>query len=114
MAAEITGPHAGAQVLQSGQPLKRAKAAMIMMHGRGATAPDILSLADDLQHEQFAYLAPQAKGNVWYPNTFLAPIQSNEPWLSSAMSVIEHLLGQLEEAGIAPERTMILGFSQGA
>jgi phospholipase/carboxylesterase len=114
MASGITGPHAGTQVLSKGQPLDKAKAAMIMMHGRGATAHDILSMADDLQHPDFAYLAPQAKGNAWYPNTFLAPIQSNEPWLSSAMSVIESLLAQVEEAGIPPERIFLLGFSQGA
>jgi predicted esterase len=85
-----------------------------MMHGRGATAHDILSLAADIELPQMAFLAPQAKGNAWYPNPFMAPIHSNEPWLSSAISVIEWLLAQVVEAGIPPERTMILGFSQGA
>src|SRR4051812_24265141 len=103
MASEVTGPHAGIQLFQAGQPIDKAAAAMIMMHGRGATAADILSLAADLEHPQMVYLAPQAKGNAWYPNTFLAPIHSNEPWLSSAMSVIEWLLAQVEEAGIPPE-----------
>jgi predicted esterase len=87
---------------------------MIMVHGRGATARDILSLAGELGHPEITYLAPQAKGNSWYPNSFLAPIQSNEPWLTSAISVIEALLDTLEEAGIPAERTMLLGFSQGA
>jgi phospholipase/carboxylesterase len=114
VAVEITGPHAGAQVLSAGQPLDKASAAMIMVHGRGATANDILSLAQDLTHSKFAYLAPQARGNAWYPYPFLAPIHTNEPWLSSALSVLEALLAQVQEAGISPERTMLLGFSQGA
>jgi predicted esterase len=114
MTSEVTGPHAGLQLYQVGQSLEEASAAMIMMHGRGATAQDILSMAGDLEHPQMAYLAPQAKGNTWYPNPFMAPIHSNEPWLSSAMSVIEWLLAKVEDAGIASERTMILGFSQGA
>jgi phospholipase/carboxylesterase/glyoxalase family protein len=87
---------------------------MIMVHGRGATAEDILSLASELGHPEIAYLAPEARDDTWYPNSFLAPIQSNEPWLSSAISVIETLLATLEEAGIPAERTMLLGFSQGA
>jgi predicted esterase len=87
---------------------------MIMVHGRGATAPDILTLTQDLDQPAFAYLAPQAKGNAWYPYPFLAPIHTNEPWLSSALSVLGALLARVEEAGIPPERTMLLGFSQGA
>ncbi len=114
MAPEIIGPHAGAEVLVTGQPLAKATAAMIMVHGRGATAQDILSLAAALDNSQFAYIAPQAKGNAWYPNPFMAPMHSNEPWLSSALSVLEALLARVEEAGIPAERTMLLGFSQGA
>ena len=114
MAVEVTGPHAGAQILGAGQPLDKAHAAMIMVHGRGATASDILSLARDLDHPEFTYLAPQAKGNAWYPYPFLAPIHTNEPWLSSALSVLETLLARVGEAGIPPEKTMLLGFSQGA
>jgi phospholipase/carboxylesterase len=114
LAPEITGPHAGAEVLATGQPLEKATAAMIMVHGRGATARDILSLAAALDSPQFAYLAPQAKGNTWYPNPFIAPIHSNEPWLSSAITLLEALLAQVEEVGIPAERTMLLGFSQGA
>lgn len=114
MAREITGPHAGARVFHAGQPLDKAAAAMIMIHGRGATAESILQLAGDLEHPSFAYLAPQARGNAWYPNSFLAPIHTNEPWLSSALSVVAAMLDYVEEAGIPPERTMLLGFSQGA
>src|SRR5436853_4381788 len=110
----ITGPHQGQPLLLAGEPLESAKAAMIMMHGRGATAEDILMLADEFKQPGFAYLAPQAAGNSWYPNSFLAPIASNEPGLSSGLAVIASLLEQLAEAGIPAERTILLGFSQGA
>src|SRR5438046_5178338 len=111
---QITGPHQGQPVLTAGEPLDKARAAMIMVHGRGASAEDILSLSDELNQPGFAYLAPQAAGNSWYPNSFLAPIASNEPGLSSGLAVIASLLEQLIQAGISSERTMILGFSQGA
>ena len=111
---KITGPHQGQPLLLAGEPLESAKAAMIMMHGRGATAEDILMLADEFKQPGFAYLAPQAAGNSWYPNSFLAPIASNEPGLSSGLAVIASLLEQLVQAGLSSERTMILGFSQGA
>src|SRR5205823_4387830 len=110
---KITGPHQGQPLLLAGEPLESAKAAMIMMHGRGATAEDILMLADEFKQPGFAYLAPQAAGNTWYPNSFLAPIASNEPGLSSGLAVIASLLEQLTQAGISSERTMLLGFSQG-
>jgi len=108
------GPHQGQPVLTAGEPLDKAKAAMIMVHGRGASAEDILSLTPELNQPGFAYLAPQAAGYAWYPNSFLAPIASNEPGLSSGLAVIASLLEKLAEVGIPPERTIILGFSQGA
>src|SRR5437763_8008303 len=108
------GPHQGQPVLTAGEPLDKAKAAMIMLHGRGASAEDILSLSGDLNQPGFAYLAPQAAGYTWYPNSFLAPIASNEPGLSSGLAVIASLLAKLAEAGISPEHTILLGFSQGA
>lgn len=107
-------PHLDQPLVLAGEPLERARAAMIMMHGRGATAQDILTLAADLHCPGFMYLAPQAAGNAWYPNSFLAPIDSNEPDLSSALVVITSLLDQLARVGIPAERTIILGFSQGA
>src|SRR5947209_8505411 len=110
----IQGPHQGQPVLLAGEPIAHAKAAMVMMHGRGASAEDILELAYELMQPGFAYLAPQAAGNTWYPNSFLAPIASNEPELSSALLTIEDLFTQLREAAIPIERTIILGFSQGA
>jgi len=110
----IKGPHQGQPVLTAGEPLDRAQAAMIMVHGRGATAESILTLADELAQPGFIYLAPQAAGDTWYPNSFLAPIPSNEPGISSGLAVIAGLLDHLAEAGIPVERTMLLGFSQGA
>jgi phospholipase/carboxylesterase len=110
----IQGPHQGQPILLTGEPIDHAKAAMVMLHGRGASAEDILELVSEVKQPGFAYLAPQAAGNAWYPNSFLAPIASNEPALSSALFTIESILDQLGEAGIPGERTVILGFSQGA
>jgi len=110
----LQGPHQGQPVLTRGKPLAQAKAAMVMIHGRGATAESILTLADELEQPHFAYLAPQAAGNTWYPNRFTAPIASNEPYLSSALATIDELLDRLSEAGIQPQNTILLGFSQGA
>ncbi|MBI3944130.1 MAG: phospholipase [Chloroflexi bacterium] len=108
------GPHQGQPVLSTGSPLDQAPAAMVMVHGRGASAQDILTLAAEFNRPEFAYLAPQAAGNTWYPNTFLAPIASNEPGISSGMAAIADVLAQLAAAGLPPERTIMLGFSQGA
>jgi phospholipase/carboxylesterase len=113
-ARKITGPHQGQPVLSAGESLDRASAAMVMLHGRGATAEDILELAAEFKQSGFAYLAPQAAQHSWYPNSFLAPMLSNEPGLSSGLAVIAALLAQLADAGIPTERTMLLGFSQGA
>src|SRR5690348_5890287 len=111
---EIRGVHQGLPVLTAGKPLAEARAAMILVHGRGATAADILLLAGELQEPGFAYLAPEAANDAWYPNSFLAPLASNEPHLSSALAVISSLLAQADRAGIPAERTIITGFSQGA
>lgn len=111
---KLNSPHQGQAILRSGQQLDRAVAAMIMIHGRGATAESILMLTEALAQPGFAYLAPQAAEGTWYPNRFLAPMASNEPWLSSAISKIEEVFANVAAAGILPERTMLLGFSQGA
>jgi predicted esterase len=87
---------------------------MVMVHGRGATAESILSLAPALGVDGFAFLAPQASGNTWYPNSFLSPIPSNEPGITSGLEAIADVFSTIEQAGIPRERTMILGFSQGA
>ncbi|MFH5800308.1 alpha/beta hydrolase [Haladaptatus sp. CMAA 1911] len=111
---DIDGPHAGQEVVTSGVPLDDARAAMILVHGRGATARSILELGQEFRHEGIAFLAPQAAGNTWYPQSFLAPLDANQPHLSSALSLLGTLVSDLEAAGIPPERTFLLGFSQGA
>jgi phospholipase/carboxylesterase len=108
------GRHEGQPVLRAGKELPEARAAMVMVHGRGASAGDILMLAQELPHPDFVFLAPQAAGNSWYPHSFLMPIDSNEPGISSGMATIAAILAQLEQAGIAAEQTILLGFSQGA
>ncbi|MEN4098792.1 MAG: dienelactone hydrolase family protein [Anaerolineaceae bacterium] len=98
----------------TGAPLTEARAAMIMIHGRGARADDILSLSAELDQKGFAFLAPQAAGNQWYPNTFRAPLETNQPWLDSALKRIGDLLKQLNDYAISPQQVILLGFSQGA
>jgi predicted esterase len=107
-------PHQGQPVLTTGTPLNQAKAAMIMIHGRGASAESILTLAKEFDVDGFAYLAPQAYMNTWYPYSFLAPIESNEPSLSSALQTLGDTLQAVEDARIPLKKTIILGFSQGA
>ncbi|HET6837960.1 MAG TPA: dienelactone hydrolase family protein, partial [Gemmatimonadales bacterium] len=90
------------------------RGAMIMLHGRGATAESILALVPMLGLPGFAYLAPQAGANSWWPKSFLAPIPQNEPGIPSAMQAVEDVLARVEAAGVPPDRTVLLGFSQGA
>jgi predicted esterase len=92
----------------------QARLAMILVHGRGASAEDIMGLAREFRQNDVAYVAPQAAGNTWYPYTFLAPIEKNEPALSSALGVLQGLVSSLGEQGLPPERVGLLGFSQGA
>jgi phospholipase/carboxylesterase len=107
-------PHRDTPVRHSGKPLKEAAGAVILLHGRGGSADDILSLARELYLPTLAYLAPQAAGNSWYPNSFLAPIAQNEPWLASALREVQATFEIAEDAGIAPDRIVLAGFSQGA
>ena len=107
-------PHLGQPVLMAGEPLGRARAAMLMVHGRGARAEDILSFAEQFNQPDFVYLAPQAAENTWYPNRFLVPMEQNEPWLSSALAFVDRTLSQIITAGISYKQVILLGFSQGA
>ena len=107
-------PHAGQRVVHAGAPLDSARAAMIMIHGRNAAPPNILELTDVLDRPEFAYLAPAAAGSTWYPYSFMAPREQNEPGISSGLSVIESLVTALIDQGLPSERIMLLGFSQGA
>jgi predicted esterase len=108
------GSHQGQPILAAGVPLERARAAMVLVHGRGASAESILTLVPEINQPGFAYLAPQAAGSTWYPYGFMSPIANNEPWLSSALAAVGGVLAAVESAGIPPERTVLLGFSQGA
>ncbi|MFN2431222.1 MAG: alpha/beta hydrolase [Gemmatimonadota bacterium] len=107
-------PHGGQPPAIAGEPLDRARAAMLLVHGRGAGPRDILSLTAELDPAGFAYLAPRASGSSWYPESFLAPPAANEPWLSSALRVLGRALSRIEDAGVPVSRTILLGFSQGA
>ena len=103
-----------AELYTAGKPLDEAQAAMILMHGRGASATSILRLAEELYHPGFAYLAPQAPDHSWYPQPFLAPLEQNEPALSAALDAVAAVLDQVIEAGIPAENVILAGFSQGA
>jgi predicted esterase len=107
-------PHAGQPVLTTGAELSDARAMVLAVHGRGATASDILTLAAEFQDDTFSWIAPQASGRTWYPFSFLSPLQTNEPGLSSALSVLDGILREAEHRGIASERVVLMGFSQGA
>ena len=107
-------PHAGQPVLWLGPPLPRARLAVILVHGRGASAEEILTLAEAFGVGDVAYAAPQAAGNTWYPHSFLAPLEQNEPGLGSGLRVLSELVGHLDRHGVAAHRVGLLGFSQGA
>lgn len=109
-----THPHGGQPVLRAGPPLAGARLVAILLHGRGASAEDILGLAGELSVPDVTYLAPQAAGHSWYPNSFLAPIESNEPRLGSALRVVSELLADLQRQDVPADRVVLMGFSQGA
>ena len=100
--------------ITDGKALDKADKALIMIHGRGGTAEDILTLAEALPVEDFALLAPQAAANSWYPYSFLAPPAQNEPWLTASLEQLRQLLARVRAAGITDENIYFLGFSQGA
>lgn len=106
--------HENQPLVTGGAPLEEASAAMIMIHGRGATATDILTLSDEFDAPGMAFLAPQAAQNTWYPYSFLAPLAQNDPFLGSALAKLDELFSRLAESSIEPEQTVLLGFSQGA
>jgi predicted esterase len=107
-------PHLNQPVRAGGQALTSAKAAVILIHGRGASAEDILSLAEEFDHPEFAYLAPEAAGNTWYPYSFLAPIAQNQPWLNSALGFLGRVIERAVAAGVPRGKVALVGFSQGA
>lgn len=113
--SQFSGPHQNQNTAQGGVDLKDAKAAMIMIHGRGASAESIIGLANEFNYQnKISFIAPQASGHTWYPYSFLAPTDQNQPGLNSALQVIFDLITKIEQEGISKENIFILGFSQGA
>src|SRR4029453_3146846 len=106
-------PHAGQPVMRLGPEPDAARLSAILLHGRGASAEDILGLAEEFAVDDVSYLAPQAAGHTWYPYSFLSPIPKNEPFLTSALGVVAGLVHWLEEQGVPADRVAVLGFSQG-
>jgi len=102
------------EIIKAGKSLDQAEKVLIMIHGRGGTAQDILSMAEYLNVSGFALVAPQATNNTWYPQSFLAPRAANEPSLSNALSTIKETVLNLEKEGFTKEQIYFLGFSQGA
>ena len=106
-------PHGNQKVLFRGN-INSAKFAMILIHGRGASAESILSLTAEFNQDNYLFAAPQANGNTWYPYSFLAPIQDNEAGITSGLKVIGDLIEKLNKSGIPESEIILLGFSQGA
>jgi predicted esterase len=111
---EAFGPHAGQPVAEIGADIGSAVGALILVHGRGGSAADMLQLAGHLVGRDVACFAPQAAGHSWYPHRFIEPVARNEPFLSSGLSVLDSLVGRLETGGVPDGRIALLGFSQGA
>ena len=112
--ASSDDPHIGQPVLARGPDPAQARLAVILVHGRGDSAAGILGLADEFDLPDVAWLAPQAGRNTWYPYSFLAPIEQNEPGLSAALRVVGGLVETLGTQGVQPGRVVLMGFSQGA
>ena len=113
-AAAIAHPHGGGVLLAAGPAPEQARLTVILVHGRGGGARDILGLAAELNQPEVAFLAPEARGATWYPQSFLAPTAANEPGLSSGLRRLEEIAADLAARGVPSERVALLGFSQGA
>ncbi|MGM0738474.1 MAG: alpha/beta hydrolase [Bacteroidota bacterium] len=111
---DTSKPHQGQPVIEKGVALDQASTAVILLHGRGASAESILTLADEVHRPEAAWLAPQAAHYTWYPFSFLAPIEQNEPGLSSALEMLSELVERIEDADVPKGRIILAGFSQGA
>jgi phospholipase/carboxylesterase len=111
--SKIADPHANQPLRRRGRSLDSAEVAVVLVHGRGASAGDILTLADSFDVPQAAYLAPEAFGHSWYPYSFLAPIDQNQPWLNSALRLIGGIVEHVVSARIPRNKIAVVGFSQG-
>jgi predicted esterase len=114
MKSNADDPHHNQPVLHRGRALDSARGVVVLLHGRGASAEDILGLADELDLPELAYFAPEAAGHTWYPYSFLAPIEQNQPWLDSALRLIQTIVARATSAGVPPHNFALVGFSQGA
>jgi len=103
----------GQRIVEAGSPLRAARAAMVLLHGRGATAEDIMTIGSEVQMDGWAYLAPQAADNTWYPNPFTSPLEANEPYLTAALDTVTRVV-ERAETHVPAHRIVLLGFSQGA
>jgi predicted esterase len=110
----VRDPHAGQPVLRQGPAIEHARLVVILVHGRGGSAADMLGLAEEFRTTDVAYVAPQAAGHTWYPYSFLAALEQNEPGLSSALGMIAALVETIAAEGVTADRVALLGFSQGA
>ncbi len=106
--------HANGEILKTGPEPTKAAGVIVLLHGRNASAHDMIALYQDIADERFAALAPQAALNTWYPNSFLAPIAANQPWLDSALERVESIVTELLSRKISSGRIVVMGFSQGA
>lgn len=110
----MSSVHQDQPLLDRGAALSEADVAVLLLHGRGASARGMLALADELDLPDVAYLAPQAAERSWYPQSFMAPVEQNEPALSSALQVVGDTIAHATDGGLTEERVVLLGFSQGA
>lgn len=110
----MSTPHDLSPIYSAGEPVAEAAGALVLLHGRGASAADILALSRAFAAMKLAFVAPEAAGNAWYPLSFLAPREQNEPYLSSALTKVKRVVDGLVGSGIPTERVAIAGFSQGA
>lgn len=101
-------------ILTGGKSVKEASKVLIMLHGRGGSVQDILELASHLNVSEYALLAPEATNNTWYPYSFMATSEQNEPWLSSALNLLKEIVDEVMEQGITTNNIYFIGFSQGA
>lgn len=107
-------PHANARIIRAGSNLQEARSVLILLHGRGASANHMLSLFTELALPEVHAVAAEANGNSWYPHTFLAEIEDNQPYLDSALLLVKNIITDLKNSGISDSRIFLLGFSQGA
>ncbi|MFP8953448.1 alpha/beta hydrolase [Natrialbaceae archaeon A-arb3/5] len=114
MSAGASGPHQDQPLVTAGTSLADAEAALVLVHGRGATARSIVQMGEEVHRDGVALLAPQAQRNEWYPNSFLAPVESNEPGRTSGLRAVGDAISEANDADIPTDRIIVLGFSQGA